>query len=185
MRHSSVFFLLLHFQQTRFNQGFTLIEVQVVLLIAMLLLGIAMPSLRYFLIEIRLANDVNQLVATALLARTEALKRGRLVLICRSTTARAAVACTDNANRERGQEDWSSGWIVKMAGDEHILHHQAALSTGTSVIGQSRVISYDALGGPGNSFTKLVFRYQGQFERVVCFSRSGRIKVVTGTSECG
>src|SRR5438105_221760 len=67
--------------------GFTLIEMLATVLIMSILLAVSVPAMQHFIIETRLSVDVNQFVAAATLARTEAIKRGRSVVLCRSVNA--------------------------------------------------------------------------------------------------
>ncbi|MEB0012637.1 GspH/FimT family pseudopilin [Glaciimonas sp. Gout2] len=184
--HSAVVSVPLSFPVFTLRYGFTLIEIMIAMLVVIILLAIGAPSMRAFIIETRMSIYVNQFVAAATLARTEAIKRGRSVVICRSVHAESKpVLCISSASEGRPDDDWGSGWIVMVPGEKVALLRHAALHRNTSVIGQNKVIKYDGLGRPGASFTKLVLRHEGKFERVICLSRSGRMNVLVGTSECG
>ena len=184
--HSAIVPHPLSFPAFTLRYGFTLIEIMIAMLAATILLAIGAPSMRAFIVETRMSIYVNQFVAAATLARTEAIKRGRSAVICRSVNAESGPAlCISGASEGRPGNDWGSGWIVMVPGEKVVLLRQAALHPYTSVIGQNKVIRYDGLGRPGGSFTKLVLRHEGEFERVICLSRSGRMNVHVGTSECG
>jgi type IV fimbrial biogenesis protein FimT len=64
--------------------GFTLIELLVTVAIASVLLGIAVPSFRDMAIRNRLAGYSNDMIAAVNLARSEAVRTGRPVVICSS-----------------------------------------------------------------------------------------------------
>jgi Tfp pilus assembly protein FimT len=73
----------------------------ITLLIASLLVGIAVPSLRFFVVNSKLSTGTNSLVIALNLARSEAVTRSVPVSVCPSTTG---TNCTSTA--------WSQGWIV-------------------------------------------------------------------------
>ncbi|QRX81368.1 GspH/FimT family pseudopilin [Glaciimonas sp. PAMC28666] len=156
----------------------------ITMLVAIILFAIGTPSMRHFIVETHMRIVVNQFVVAATLARAEAIKHGRAVVICRGSSSESGALCASGASGERAANDWGSGWMVMIPSDRVVLLRQAALHPRTTVIGQNKAIKYDGLGRPGASFTKLVFRHKGKFERVVCFSRSGRINVLVGTAEC-
>lgn len=84
------------------TKGFTLYELMVVLAIAGGLLFFVAPSFARLVQQQRLTVHVNDLVAHVNLARSEAIKRGVNVLLCRSKNLEA---CSNNA-------EWHDGWIV-------------------------------------------------------------------------
>lgn len=76
--------------------GFTLIESMIVVTVAAILLGLAVPSFQRFLDNQRLATVVNELHAAIRLTRSEAIKRGvRVDLVAQGNPA-----------------NWGEGWIV-------------------------------------------------------------------------
>jgi type IV fimbrial biogenesis protein FimT len=90
-------------------RGFTLIELMMAITVLAILLGLAVPSFRDASLGSRLTSYANDLVASAQLARSEAIKRNRPVVICATeTTADDDVVCVDEANWEGG---WSVGFL--------------------------------------------------------------------------
>ena len=69
----------------RVDSGFTVQELMIALAIAGILLGLAVPSFQTALYNNRLTSQANQLIAALNSARSEALKRGVRVTICKST----------------------------------------------------------------------------------------------------
>ena len=63
-------------------RGYTLWELLCALGIAGLLVGLGAPALSDFLLDGRRTADVNALVLAVQLARSEAAKRGRPVIVC-------------------------------------------------------------------------------------------------------
>ena len=83
--------------------GFTLIELMVTIAVLGLLLSIAVPSFEQVMADSRRTSDVNELLLSLNLARSEALKRGSHVTICKSSNG---TSCAGAAT------PWSKGWIV-------------------------------------------------------------------------
>ena len=88
-------------------QGITLFDVLVSLAVALITLSIAVPSASSIIQQNRLASQINKLVAALNMARSEAVARGRNVVICRS-----ASADTLNPACSTGSGSWSDGWLV-------------------------------------------------------------------------
>lgn len=86
--------------------GFTLIELITVLAVAGILLGVAVPNMRLFILNSRLTTYTNELIADLNLARSEATKRGQRIVVCKSADPRAATpACTTAGT-------WATGRII-------------------------------------------------------------------------
>lgn len=85
------------------SRGFTLIELMVTLVIAAILLTIGIPSFRDLMIRSRLSGQVQEFYGAISFARSEAIKRGNYVTICKSADGSSCGGNTVN---------WSNGWIV-------------------------------------------------------------------------
>ena len=83
--------------------GTTLLELLTALTIVAILATIAVPGLQTFLLNSRRAAVVNGFLHSVFMARSEAIKRGQIVSVCRSSDGRTCELRTG---------DWSSGWIV-------------------------------------------------------------------------
>ncbi len=166
------------------HPGFTLIEMLISMIVMGILSAIGVPSMQNFVIENRLNSTVNQFVAATFFARSEAIKLGRPVQLCRSISSANASLCVGTASDGRDANDWGSGWIVMLPDDQQVLLRQDALPDKVSVTGTKKIITYNADGNPGASFGNLVFSYNDQFSRIVCMSRSGRVRVLVGVTVC-
>ena len=82
--------------------GFTLIELMITLAIAVILITLAVPSLRAFILNNRITTQANSLLADLGFARSEAAKLGLRVVLCTSSDQ---ATCT-------GDSDWGVGRIV-------------------------------------------------------------------------
>ncbi|MFC5475817.1 GspH/FimT family pseudopilin [Paraherbaspirillum soli] len=163
------------------RSGFTLIELLMAMLIMCILLAMAMPSMRSFISQNRLASEVNLFIAATVLARGEAIKRGRPVLICRSVGANQ---CAASASGDRDGSDWGSGWLVMEKDTGQVLLRQGALADNTNVKASRSAISYNGAGNVGGTFANLVFSHDGKFIRTVCIGRSGRVNLLIGVGAC-
>ena len=88
------------------RRGFTLVELLVVLAVGSILLAIAVPSYAFLVNTSRLAAATNDLVAALQLARSEAVKRGVQVTVCKTGNVQSTTpTCDATAN-------WHQGWLV-------------------------------------------------------------------------
>ncbi len=86
----------------RHAPGFTLVELLVTIALVAVVLSAGVPALRGLLLEARMTSSVNALVHAVHLARQDAHKDLRDVVVCRSLDGRQ---CAPPGN-------WSSGWIA-------------------------------------------------------------------------
>lgn len=88
----------------KMQSGFTLLELMITVSVAAILLAVGVPGFQEFVRNNRQAAEVNKLVATLQLARSEAIARNKLVGVC-PTTAADNDSCSGSTN-------WATGWIV-------------------------------------------------------------------------
>ena len=81
--------------------GFTLIELMITIVLAVVVISLAVPSFQETIRTNRLATQTNQFVSALNLARSEAIKRGVRVTVCRSGDQ---TSC--------GTGSFEEGWIV-------------------------------------------------------------------------
>jgi type IV fimbrial biogenesis protein FimT len=145
-----------------------------------ILLMIAVPSFNEATLGSKLSSFANNLVSSAHLARSEAIKRNAAVALCASGDG---ANCADSG-------DWEQGWIIQAA-DGTVVQRQQALPTGFKVFGSATTIDFQPSGVNSglNEFTYTVCRSSpeaGSQERVVTLSPTGRPSVKkTKTGSCG
>ena len=157
-------------------RGFTLIELMVTVAVVAILAMVAVPSFSEAMLSNKLAGYANNFVASALLARSEAIKRNATVTLCRS--ADPYTSCANSGS-------WQQGWIV-MSGTT-IIQKQQALSTDYLFTGDAYSIAFPPGGDAVTNATLTLCRATpspGSQERVIKLTSTGRAtttKTTTGT----
>ncbi len=119
--------------RTMYRQhGFTLIELLVTVVMVAILGGIVAPSFEQFIKDNRLSSQINNLIGSLHIARSEATNRGLIVTICASSDS-----ATCNTN------NWENGWIIftdannsgnaVVDGSDEILRYQESLDGGNTL----------------------------------------------------
>lgn len=151
--------------------GFTLIELLVVMAIAAILLSIAIPNFQTFILNNRMASQSNDLLAALQLARSEAIKRGARVTVCKSSDPMSdPPGCTAGGT-------WAQGWIVfvdggvagEVDGTDVAIQAFGAL-TGSSTVAASADVA-DFVSYQGNGQTTLAAGTEASFS--ICPGASG------------
>ena len=97
-------------------RGFTLLELMVTITVAAMVLALGVPSFVDLVRNNRAATNVNELLTAFAIARSESIKRGSNVSVCRSSDGATCTAA------------WSDGWIV--------FSDNAATDTAAPVVGE-------------------------------------------------
>lgn len=94
-------------------RGFTLVELLTVMTVAGVVLVATLPGFRDALNNNRITTQVNRLISDVQLARSEAMRRGERVVLCRSSNPSATAP---RCGGTPGQ--WTEGWIVFVDADK-------------------------------------------------------------------
>lgn len=168
-------------------RGFSLIEVMIVVVILAVLIALAVPTFLEASLSSKLSSHANSLVASAHLARGEAIKRNSEITMCVST---------DGADCASGS--WEQGWIVMCpttdgalcdpAGvDVLVLQYQQAMPSGYKIIEFSsdpplETLTFKPTGVGSTAAEFTVCRAEptvGSQERIVRFGITGSPSVTT------
>ncbi len=132
------------------SQGVTLVELMVTVAVLAIIAMIAVPEFREMTARQRIHSTTNDLVTAVHFARSEAIRRGATVVMCKSSDGSI---CKTTAN------DWEVGWIVfvdtngndNRDNGEEIVRAWPARAGGITV-------------RPNNSNTNTILRFNGRGE---------------------
>ena len=95
------------------RDAYTLVEIMVVLVIVGILSSLALPSFRNLIITSRISVAASTLHGALLFVRSEAIKRGRSVVICRSSNVEDALpSCASGVINPQLNMGWGEGWLI-------------------------------------------------------------------------
>ena len=168
-------------------RGFTMIELMVTLTVLAVLAVVAAPSFNEAILKSKLTGFANNFVASAQLARSEAIKRNSTVRVCRSADG---LTCATSGT-------WQQGWIVfndidndgVVDSNETVIQVQQALSADYHFTEASSIysIAFQAIGAGASAATLTLCRATpvGSQERIIKVSATGRTSVeVTRNGSC-
>jgi len=175
------------YPMNRKQTGFTLTELMITLAVAAILLSQAVPSFLTMLQDNRIVTQANDFVTSLNVARSEAVKRGDRVTICKSA----------NNTSCAGGGDWQQGWIIftdsnsdaTVNNTDEILRTHGSLDSNltlSGVIGSvTSYVSYtnngssQIVGGGGAQTGTIVLcdsRGFGDKARAIVINASGQIR---------
>lgn len=172
---------------SRSQRGFSLIELLITVAILGILAGLAAPSFVSLIRSNRLTAAANDMLGAIALARSEALRRGLRVVLCKSTDN---ATCNNSAS-------WGDGWIVFLDGDNDSARTVASeplFRVGhsndgvTSSVAGATVVNYISFTPRGAARTTtgavqsgvITLCISGQRERQLDLVASGRASIVQG-----
>jgi len=170
-------------------QGFSLLEIMLVLALVALLFTLALPACQGLLQRWALSREAQTLADDLRHARTQALARGQAVSICPSLDGLSCASHTD----------WGQGWLIFLDADANRL-----VSASETVLYQHRVtpVVRSISSNSGAARAGLTYQPNGQARaagqaitlsgtgprpliRLVCVSMQGRASVrPEGQSQC-
>jgi type IV fimbrial biogenesis protein FimT len=175
--------------------GVTLPELLIVMAIVGLLATLAVPSFKRLIQANAISSGVDTFMADLRFARSESIKRGGGVVMCRSDAPEKA-SPTCGTGSKLG---WQSGWIIfhdlnnnsNKTATETLLRVQAPLAAIDSIAeaGPATKFQFSPTGRLGLTDTaRLQFggnKVPNDLQKVVCIGQSGRARITgDGNSTC-
>ncbi len=178
------------------HRGFTVIELVVTVALVAILAAIAVPAYTTMMTTNRMVAELNDLVGSLHFARSEAIKRGLDVVLCKSADGQL---CT-NAG------DWSQGWVIFQDTNnsqtrdgagcpgepcEPLISAQPAFEGGDQFVGTGNPanwVQFNRNGFSGSSFGTFTLCESGKDRkkaRAIIVSRTGRIRLGEDTDGNG
>ncbi len=160
------------------DRGFTFIEVMMALVIFGVLLTTALPAYRDWIAAQQLANHAHFIADTLDLARSQAIKHGYRVNVCKSRDRRQ---CTDLGG-------WDRGWLMfvdenrsgQIDDDTIVLHREGPAGNGITMHGNRPVEDYVSYTSLGHARLLSGALQMGTF--VLCKPGQNALKVVLANS---
>ena len=185
------------------SNGFTLLELMVVLAIVAILVTIAAPSFTAMIQSNTMSTTVNTFLADFRYARSESIRRGGGVVMCRSDAPEIANP-TCGTDSGLGNTGWATGWIIfhdldknkQRDNNEPLLRVQSPITSMNSIIettgptNSTETFQFKGNGriNPGSA-TTMQFgslpQFKSEAQRKICISPVGRVRVAgDGSTAC-
>ncbi|QIM51340.1 GspH/FimT family pseudopilin [Hydrogenophaga crocea] len=139
-----------------------MIELLMALVVMAVLLAIGVPSFRTSIAGNRLSSSTNELVSALALARSEAVRRGNRITVCKSADG---ANCTTAGG-------WQQGWIVFTDGTRATA--VATVDVGETVISRGQAVSAPVMI-TGNAGA----------QNFVSFAADGTVRTMAGALQAG
>ncbi|MEO8938701.1 MAG: GspH/FimT family pseudopilin [Burkholderiaceae bacterium] len=180
------------------GRGFTLIELMIVMVVIAIMMAIAVPSFVSFISNYRATSATNEFLQGVTMTRSEALKRGRRVLM----VPNASDGVTPSTSG-----DWVYGWTVFVdnnndqtyQSNEDLIYQHGALPASITTVGAAGGVAFtDAIPKTyvqfdGTGYPRLMSGAtlsggivitdatgNSRNVRTLCLANLGRPRIVTG-----
>lgn len=184
-------------KQQRKARGFTMVELLVVIAIMGILIAIATPSMSRFIADWRVKDAANTLIGQLRLARIEAIRTSRPVVLCPINAA--GTGCDASTVTE-----WKNGWLLFVdanndgsyttAGGDTLIKQQGALAgldtllkstNGPITFWPTGIMKLGAGASKFSVGSSLQDGGQSAVKNYYCVSSTGRVrKLATSSTAC-
>ncbi len=183
--------------KNKYNHGFTVIELAVVMAVAAIVLAVGVPAFQSVARTSNSATVSNEFLTSLAMARNEAIKRGYPVYICSTVDPTAASpVCSSTSST-----NWDDGWLMMLDEDDDgdftdqaenpLLVHES-IQQNYTINGQTAIknlIGFQATGFATQAGSIVLcgpdvvtFSSDKQYARVIEVNGSGRSSVFKGDS---
>jgi len=171
---------------TRLTKGFTLLELIITMTIAGILIAVAAPSFSSLILNNRLIAQNNGLLTALSLGKSEALKRGLSVTLCKRNTA--GTACNTTGS-------WQDGWLLfadqnnigVIDTNDTIIRIYDVLSAGTTLSYELNQVTFNSLGFAENQNGSFKFcdNRGASYARGLIIANTGQLRQATDSNSDG
>jgi type IV fimbrial biogenesis protein FimT len=180
----------------KWQMAFTLTESMVTIAIILIMASIAVPAYLSLISTTKISSYTSQLHAALLLTRSEAIKRGRSVNICRSSNAQTiAPTCASVMSNSLSNTGWGEGWLIYVDKnndnvynpDDVLIQVQGAminpLAAGSIIpVPNRNRLTYNSTGQIFGTFMRFVVNRpiadsDASHDRLICIASGGRARV--------
>ncbi|MCY1164612.1 type II secretion system protein H [compost metagenome] len=178
------------------NRGFTLIELLITIAIAALLLTLAVPSMLSTIEGSAVNRHVTTFISALRYARSEAIRTGVPVVMCRSANSESATPTCTTASG-----GWETGWLIfvnrdldasnnySSSGNDSLLRVQGVLADSGGILKTSGAAvnkfvfrPTGLLSAGAASFTFNSASLNGAQQKLVCISMQGRARILSDSN---
>lgn len=174
------------------NRGFTLVELLVVIAIAAILLRLAVPGMQGLLEGSAVNKHVTTFIGDLRYARSEAIRNGMPVSMCRSTDSESTSPTCATGSPTEG---WATGWIIYVergaasgfqSGDT-LLRVQGAYRDSGGIVPTATMNMFvfrptGILSAGMSSFTFNTASLTAARQKLVCISMQGRARILANSA---
>ncbi|WP_020410263.1 GspH/FimT family pseudopilin [Hahella ganghwensis] len=129
------------------QKGFTLVELMVTIVVLALVLTVGVPSFQSMIVSNSVTADRDILFNALIYARGEAVNRGEMVTVCKSSDLADCSTTTS----------WGNGWIVFIDEDD-----DGSVDTGETILRVGEALDASVSASTSPSVDRVTFTSRGQ-----------------------
>jgi len=159
------------------HQGFSLVELLIVIAVLAIVLGFAVPNLQQMVLNNRAKTAVNSLINGLQAARSEAIARNKIITFCPSN------AKGNNQATKADETEYQYGGLV-MDDNLNVLHHTQAMPKNVAVNNTGNICIAFKNSGTVKNGGKIIVTSQTGSKQTICIGSLGQVHTEEGNVEC-